>query len=261
MTSAELSPVKSADRVLLLLEYLSDSPNSTFTQIVRDLKFPNSSAHQLLLTAVQRGFVSQDDQSKRYSLGARLWEIAQTYSVADELTSLARPYMDELVRKTKETVQLSHLQGLENVYLAISESPHVMKLVSTVGSRLPAHTTGLGKTLLASLDEVELRSRLEGVTLESFTNNTITDIRKLAQELDQIRRQGFGEDIEEYVIGCRCIAMPIRDPRGIVMAALSVSVPTPRYSEHVARAAHSELAETIRQIESALNSRVAPTGD
>ena len=91
--------------------------------------------------------------------------------------SLAQPLMDELTAVTTETVQLARLEGLDNVYLAISESPHPMKLVSSVGERLPAHATGLGKVLLAGLDDDELDRRLSGVTLAGSPNGPLPTAR------------------------------------------------------------------------------------
>lgn len=136
---------------------------------------------------------------------SRLWEVAQAYNADAGLVAAAQPVMDRLRNSTMETVQLARLSGLDNVYLAIAESPHPMKLISAVGSRLASHGTSLGKVLLAGLDNAELRKRLDGVTLARFTDKTITDTERLLEVIDQVRKHGYGEDNEEYVIGCRCI--------------------------------------------------------
>lgn len=247
---AAASPaVKSADRVLTILEYLAANDGVTFAEIARDLELPNSSAHQLLQTIRARGFIEFDEATRRFRLGFRLWEVAQAYSTAQDLADIAQPLMDELVDVTHETVQLARLDGLENVYLAIAESPHPMKLVSAVGKRLPAHTTGLGKVLLAGLPAATLDERLDGVRLERFTDNTITDHDELRTELTRIHDRGYGEDREEYVVGCRCIAMPVRDAAGHAIAALSVSVPTPRFNQRVAKQTREALTDTIHRLE------------
>ena len=247
------SGVKSAERVLAILEYLATSREATFSSIARDLALPNSSAHELLRTMARRRFIELDPLNRRYCLGIRVWEIAQGYTAASNLVVLARPLMQELTARTLETVQLACLDGLENVYLAISESPHPMKLVSKSGGRLPAHATGLGKVLLASLAEDELVRRLDGVDLARFTERTIVDVNTLRLELGRIRARGFGEDNEEYVVGCRCIAMPIRGPELGVVAAMSVSVPTPRFNQSVARWIREALAKTVAELESRLD--------
>ncbi|RYE09752.1 MAG: IclR family transcriptional regulator [Hyphomicrobiales bacterium] len=243
-------PVKSADRLMQLLEYLSESGASSFASIMRALGLPGSSAHQLLQTAVSRRFIDHAEGSKLYRLGPRLWEVAQGYKPELGLVELAQPLMDGLTESTRETVQLAQLDGLYNVYLAIAESPQPMKLVSRVGSGLPAHATGVGKVLLAFLEPAELDRRLAGATLERFTASTITDKSVLRSELDMIRARGYAQDIEEYVIGCRCIAMPIRAPGGQVEAAMSISIPTPRYNPDLAARIHVELRQAIEQLES-----------
>ncbi len=241
--------VKSADRVLAILEYLARKGPASFGAVVRDLGLPLSSAHQLLQTILWRGFIELDENTRLFKLGFRLWEVAQAYAMTDDLVSLAQPLMDELTSVTTETVQLARLEGVDNVYLAISESPHPMKLVSSVGKRLPAHATGLGKVLLAGLNDEELDRRLNGVTLARFTERTITDRNVLVSELKRVRSRGFGYDNEEYLIGCRCVAAPVRGAGGDVVAAISVSVPTPRFNQEVAQHIRTALKDTVRRLE------------
>jgi DNA-binding IclR family transcriptional regulator len=252
-TGSSSSGVKSAERVLAILEYLATTREATFSSIARDLGLPSSSAHELLRTMARRRFIELDPLNRRFYLGIRVWEIAQGYTAASNLVVLARPLMQELTAKTLETVQLACLDGLENVYLAISESPHPMKLVSKPGGRLPAHATGLGKVLLASLSDDELARRLDGIELAQFTERTIVDAEALRLELGRIRARGFGEDNEEYVVGCRCIAIPIRGPELGVVAAMSVSVPTPRFNQSVARWVREALGKTAAELESRLD--------
>ena len=249
--------VKSADRVLSLLEYLAEKGPAPFATIARDLGLPNSSCHQLLQTVVTRRFIELDAGTRLYRIGSRLWEVAQSYAMAEDLASIAQPLMDELRDATLETVQLARLEGLENVYLAISESPHAMKLVSAVGSRLSAHATGLGKVLLAGLDADEFERRLDGADLRRFTDQTLTSRKALRVAVQQIQAQGYGEDCEEYVVGCRCIAMPVRDGRGKTLAALSVSVPTPRFNDAVARRLTQSLRGTVVELETRLGRSVS----
>ncbi|UNX54300.1 IclR family transcriptional regulator [Georgenia sp. TF02-10] len=236
-----------------LFEYLAKVRSATFADVVRDLELPSSSAYELLSTALRRRFVAFNETTREYRLGIRLWELAQASTGEVPLAELAQPLMEQLTARTEETVQLAQLDGLDNIYLAISESPHPMKLVSSVGSRLPAHTTGLGKTLLAGLSDDELRRRLEGVALEAMTDNTITDTEELLREVQRIRQNGYGEDREEYVIGCRCIAIPVRAKDGSTLAAMSVSAPTPRLTPRIERAIHEELARTVTELQEVLN--------
>lgn len=251
------SAVKSADRVLTVLDLLAARGPSTFSAIVAALGLPNSSAHNLLQTMVRRDYLEFDPDARTYALGLRLWQVAQAYGGNRDLVTEARPLMQAIADVTGETVQLARLDGIENVYLAIAESPHPMKLVSAVGSRLYANATGLGKALLSDLSDGEVRRRLAGVDLPAFTPNTITDVDRLLVALAEVRERGYATDDEEYVIGCRCIAMPIRGASGGVIAAMSVSIPTPRYSQAIADRARTALRDAVTELEGRLG-HVAP---
>lgn len=249
--------VKSADRVLTVLDLLAARGPSTFSAIVAALGLPNSSAHNLLQTMVRRDYLEFDPEARTYALGLRLWQVAQAYGGNRDLVTVARPLMQQIVEITGETVQLARLDGVENVYLAIAESPHPMKLVSAVGERLFAHATGLGKALLAALPDDEVRRLLAGVTLPAFTPYTITDVDDLVRSLAEIRHRGYATDEEEYVIGCRCVAMAVRGASGEVLAAMSVSIPTPRHTPAIAERARLSLRDAVDELERRLGHVVA----
>jgi DNA-binding IclR family transcriptional regulator len=241
--------VKSADRVLAVLDLLAHHGPMPFARIVSELGLPKSSAHNLLATMTARGYIERDAEQGVFVLGIRVWEIAQAEHRVERLRTAMKALMDSLVEVTQETVQLAKLEGFEAVYLEIAESPRPMKLTSRVGARLPAHTTGLGKTLLAFLDEDDVLERLGTREMESLTEHTITTPAGLLDALRTIRQRGYGTDDEEFAIGLRCIAMPIRDRNGLVTAAMSVSMPTPRYSDEIAARARFHLADTVAEAE------------
>ncbi len=150
--------------------------------------------------------------------------------------------MNELVERTGETVQLATVEDLRRLSRLV-ESPHHRRRPR--GRRPPAHTSAIGKVLACRARPDELERRLDGVELERLTEHTITDLAALLDELKvdpsprlQRRRRGAS------ALGLRCIAMPISDRDDRAIAALSVSMPTPRYSRSVARAAREALAET-----------------
>lgn len=219
--------VKSADRALVILELLSRGRHR-LSDIAEILHLPLSSVHGLLGTLVHRGFAEFDQTTRTYGLGLTAWTVGQGYTGHRDIVGLALPLMEQLAQQTGETVQLSRLDGIENVYIAIAESPQPMKLVSAVGMRLPAHAVGLGKALLAGLDDDELARRYQDVELERFTENTVSEFTELFAEIQRARELGYAADDEEYIVGCRCVAMPVRDHSGQVVAAMSVSAPTPR---------------------------------
>lgn len=254
--SAPGGAVKSADRVLTILDLLADRDALTFSEIVAALSVPKSSVHNLLQTMIDRDYVAYDPAAKTYGLGIRVWQIGRARRDVEHLRNVLKPLMDTLREQTEETVQLARLEGADAVYLEISESPHPMKLSSTPGSRLPAHASGIGKVLLAALDPEDARARLEGKPrLESYTAHTLTGVEPIMRELERVRQRGYATDDEEFAIGCRCTAMPVRDSAGTVVAAISVSIPTPRWSRETAANARRALAATAAAADAALARR------
>ncbi|GAA4870641.1 IclR family transcriptional regulator [Saccharopolyspora cebuensis] len=245
------SVVKSADRALVILELLSRGRHR-LSDIAEILHLPLSSVHGLLGTLVHRGFAEFDQTTRTYGLGLKAWTVGQGYTGHRGIVGLALPLMEGLAAETEETVQLSRLDGTENVYIAIAESPQPMKLVSAVGMRLPAHAVGLGKALLSGLSPEEWERRYRGVRLERFTDSTVTDLDALRAEVEGVRELGYAVDDEEYIVGCRCVAMPIRDHTGEVVAALSVSAPTPRCGPDWTERTRRPLAEVVAAVEEQL---------
>lgn len=221
--------VKSAERVLDIIELLAREPGGlSFTALLRMLQLPKSSLHELLGVLMRRGYITLAADTRSYTLGLRVWESGQAYLRQHDLASEAKPIMDEIVRALNETVQLAVLDGIENVYLAIVNCTHAVRLQSEVGKRLYAHATGLGKLLLAHLGAEDLQQRLNGQALPRFTPNTVTELPALLAQLARIRQLGFAFDNQEYTPGLRCVAVPVTDYSGQVVAALSVSIPIMR---------------------------------
>jgi len=228
--AATTGSIKSAERVLQILELVARHTDGiSATGIRAALHLPKSSLHGLLRVLCDRGYLWVDPDTRVYRIGLHAWEVGQAYSPTRNVTVLVGPVMRALRDELNETVQLAVLDGLDNVYLAKEESDHPLRLVvSGVGLRLPAHTTALGKVLLAGLPAAELRRRLAGATLRRFTRSTVSDKAELLRRLAAVRAKGYGEDDGEYTVGLYCVAVPVRDPDGAVIAAVSCSIPSAR---------------------------------
>jgi DNA-binding IclR family transcriptional regulator len=221
--------VKSADRALAVVEFVAGRGSAAFGEILVELGLPRSSAAGLLHTLVDSGWLQHDVGSRRYALGIRAWQVGQSYAGHRELADIARPVMDRLRDATGETVQLARLDGIDNVYIAISDSPSPMRLASRVGARLSAHATGIGKALLSLLPPAEAEARIRSAKLERLTDRTITDPDDLLAALERIRQDGFAIDDEEFVSGCRCVAVPLPGVGGAeALVAMSITMPTSR---------------------------------
>ena len=223
--------VKSAERVVQVLELLAAQPQGLgFGEICEALSLPKSSAHALLSTLVTANFLRFDPATRCYHVGVRVFEVGQAFVQGLDVAREALPRLEALREAVNETAQLAILEGVENVYVAKVEAPHHLKLASGVGLRLPAHATALGKVLLSGLSDEEVRKRYEGRSLERFTDHTIGTVEELLAQLKQVRVVGFSLDEGEHTPGVHCTAVPIRNHREEVIAAMSVSVPTVRHS-------------------------------
>lgn len=230
-TAAPTSGVKSAERALEILELVGAAERPLTTSAIgRALGYPRSSLHGLLQTMTKRHWLELADSERAYALGIRTWEVGHSYLRAINLADRAQPFMTRLRDQLDETIQLAMLDGRYNVYIGKVTGTQRLTLASEVGRRLEAHATGVGKVLLAGLGDGELRRLFDGVALERFTKRTVRDLDALEIELEAIRNRGYGTDDEEYTDGVRCIAAPVRDASGAVVAAMSVSVPTIRDS-------------------------------
>jgi len=238
--------VRTATRTLAIIDLVAEHGPLMLVEIATRLELPKSSAHGLVRTLTQCGYLEQH-RDRSFGLGVHLWKVAQGYDGTGRLRRLIKPIMDELVARTEETVQLGRLEATDVLYLEISLSPHPMKLASAVGEHFPAHATAVGKALLAALDPETARARLGRAGLPGLTSKTITDLDDLMRELALTRQRGYALDNEESLIGLRCLAVPIRDPAAEVVAALSVSIPTPRYNREVATRARRYLEEAAAE--------------
>ncbi|MFE5769054.1 IclR family transcriptional regulator [Streptomyces sp. NPDC056485] len=219
--------VKSAVRTVLLLEHFAARPGlHSLADIQHDLGLPKSSLYMLLRTLVNLGWVETDATGTRYGIGVRALLVGSSYIDGDEVVAAARPTLDRLSDDTTETIHLARRDGTSVVYLATRPSQHYLRPFTRVGRRLPVHSTALGKALLATHSDDEVRTLLPR-RLEAVTEHTITDRERLVDELALVREQGYAVDREENTLGLRCfgVAVPYRTP---ARDAVSCSVPVAR---------------------------------
>ncbi len=215
-----------------MLEVLAASPAPrALAELARELGIPKSSLHGILRTMMARGWVEADPTGSRFGLGVRALQVGSAYLDADSGVGLVAGVLDGLSAAFGETVHLGRLDGAYVVYLAKRESVHRLRLFSAIGRRLPAHTTALGKVLLAERSEAELDQLLPD-PLPALTPQTVTARSALAAELATIREQGYAVDREENTEGIACFAVAV--PAAAVRAAVA---PAPAVPAAVAPAA------------------------
>lgn len=219
--------VKSAVRTVELLEYFAGRPGMhSLAEVQEAVGYPKSSLYMLLRTLVELGWVETESTGTRYGIGVRALLVGTSYIDGDEVVAAAKATLDRLADDTTETIHLARLDGADVIYLATRQSQHYLRPFTRVGRRLPAHSTSLGKALLATYSDDEVRKLLP-TRLEPLTDHSHTHIDALIEDLHAIRERGYAIDAEENTVGLRCfgIAIPYRTP---ARDAVSCSVPVAR---------------------------------
>ncbi|MFD0685966.1 IclR family transcriptional regulator [Actinomadura fibrosa] len=245
--------VPAVTRAMDILELFLDRDGPlTAPDIVRELGLPRTTVHELTATLVARGYLVPE-QVGGYRLGVRLYQLGSRYAEQLDLAAEGRAVAQQVAAKCQETVHVAVLEDTDVIYIAKIDSTQAVRLVSAAGRRLPAHCTAVGKMLLASLPEEELRRRIpDGTALAAMTARSITDTAALRTELAATRERGTAIEESESNADVACVAAPVRDRAGQVVAALSISVPGIRWSperraelEELAAAGAAELSARL----------------
>ena len=212
------------ERTLSILELLSVTKSGlTLPELSRRLGLPKSSAYCLLVTLERRGYLLRNNRTHRYMFGLKLFSLANMALSGVELRENARSFLHALMQRTRLTVHMAILEDDEAVLIEKVEPPGLVRLATWVGKRLELHSSAVGKCLLAYLPEAEFLRLVRDRGLTRNNENTITSIRKLKQQITQIRHAGYAIEDEEGEIGCRCVGAPVFDHSGNLVAAVSVA--------------------------------------
>ncbi|MCL6598692.1 MAG: IclR family transcriptional regulator [Alicyclobacillus macrosporangiidus] len=221
--------VKSVDKAFWLLEVVSDHPDGiAITELANRVGMYKSTVHRLLSTMMRRGYIEQDPKTGRYKLGYTVLDLGMKLLSSIDLRREALPYLQELAHLSNEVVHLALLDRGEVVYIDKVESANTIRMHSRVGTRVPVHATGLGKAILAFLPRREAQAIIDRYGLPKLTEHTITNRDAFLQSLQETRRTGYAFDIEEHQAGVCCVAAPVFEHSGRVVAACSVSGPSIR---------------------------------
>ncbi|MGH3374049.1 MAG: IclR family transcriptional regulator [Actinoallomurus sp.] len=218
--------VKSAMRTVALLDFFARQGGMySLTAIQQELGYPKSSLYALLRTLVQLGWVETDPTGTLYRIGMRALLVGASYIDGDPVVGMAHETLEWLAEATGETVHFGRLDGLDVVDLSSRPSRHNLRPVVRVGRRMPAHSTSLGKALLADRPSLDLPGELE-----RQTERTLTDPAALTEDLGHIRERGYAIDREENSTGVCCFGVVLRLQRP-ARDAISVSIPVTRLTD------------------------------
>lgn len=245
--------VQVLDRTFAILDCLAyNGPELGVTELTAYLGLSKSTVHRLLSILVQRDYVRRVRDQGRYRLSSKLVELGDKARGAEGLATIASPFLNRLVAETGETARFGVLLDGEVRVLGAAEGTQTLRIPATVGRRIPAHSSSLGKCLLADLGADELALFLDPLPLERFTPQTIVTQQLLVGELAQVKRQGYAIDDEAFEKGLKCVGAPVRDQSGRVTAALSIAGPRARLEPQVLERRAATVMSVARELSARL---------
>ena len=234
-----MSEIQALARGLQIIDILEAAPEGIrVTDAAELLRLDKSSVSRLLKTLANYGYAYQDPDTRRYLLGSRVISLGQSLLRRNTLRDHARPYLRALVQQTGECAHLAVLSQNRALYVDQVDTSSALRVSAGIGTLAPLHCTALGKILLAFGGGFPLNE------LAPYTARTITDPALLELHLEQVRRQGYATDDEEFEYGARCIAVPIYDVHDQLAGAMGISGPTGR----VALERMPELAAIVQRV-------------
>lgn len=215
---------KTVVRALEVLDLLAASDGALhLKEIALSLDRPESTTHRLLASLASKGYVEHHRHDGRYHLGWKVLLLADSFGRYTHLLNLMRPFLKSLVEMVGETVSLSVRSGMEVMYLDSLSPLQTISVRLPVGLRVPAHASAVGKVQLAFLPQPEIERLLGEHVLEAFTPATITSLAELQAELERIRATGYATDVGEYWEDVRCVAAPVFNGIGELVAGVSIA--------------------------------------
>lgn len=239
-----VAPIQSVDRAIQILQFLTDAPELTTSEIARRLGVHRSTASRILATLESRDVVEQVAQRGAYRLGIGILRMAYPVSTRFDLARDGQAICDALAEATQETTNIAILDQGHAVTITQSTGQQMVGVAGQyVGQRVPLHATSTGKLLLAHAPDDVWQSVISQ-PLKQYTEATLQNVSELANELETIRQQGWSSAIGEWEQGINALAVPVRDTTGFLVAVVSVTapdfrMPAARFEEFLTQVQHA----------------------
>lgn len=209
--------------------FTRDHSALTLSEVAGIAGMPAATARRCLLTLEELGYVTRRGRS--FLLRPKVLELGAAYLESMDIEHLTQTHLEELARLTGDSAALSVLDGNDIVYVARTSVRTLVRLEAHVGSRFPAHVTSMGRVLLAGLPAERLDQYFRTQKFAAFTDQTVTDPRRVRQLIDECRRNGYSAVEDELAYGVVAVAVPVHDQSGRVVAALNSSSHSRRVSK------------------------------
>ncbi|MCD4744002.1 MAG: IclR family transcriptional regulator [Desulfobacteraceae bacterium] len=218
--------------IKVLLKFQKSGATHGIRELSNELGFSPATVQRILKTLKQHDFVRQDSDTRQYYIGNIFYSFIQALNRSNNLTSIARKYIEELAIKTRETAHINIIEEEHRLCIDTIESSQTLKAGMPMGHRSPLYAGASAKCLLAFSSPDYIKDYIEERVLEPVTDNTISTVKDLEEELDKIKINGFAKSLGERTPGLGSLSTPIFDNKGIVLASLSLAIPEIRFSEN-----------------------------
>jgi len=215
--------MKTLEKAFKIIELIEENDGLKFNDIIELTSFKKSTVHRFLSFLVKSKYIRKDRKTSNYELGIKFLGISSKVLSNLNIRDNAEQYLYELSKATGETVHLAMLIGEDVIYIDKKESNQAIRMISQIGKTARLYCTGVGKVIFAFQNKRFIEKELNEIDLKKYTDNTIVNREDFIQELKEIRKKGFSLDREENERGICCIAAPIRDHSGNVIASISIS--------------------------------------
>lgn len=245
--------VQSLCRALSILNVIADVDNGlTMSEIAQRTGLPVSTTHRLLTTLQHERYVRYENDLSLWRMGVQAFIIGNAFVRSRDIIATSRPFMNALMEKSGETVNLAVADQGECIYLAQVECRQMMRVQAKPGSRVPIHSSAVGKALLAAMPTEKTLKFIKMREFERATDKTVIDQKALSREIDEVRENGYACDDEEHCVGLRCVASAIYDEFGEPIAAVSLSGPRARIEDERFPVLGAMVRETAAEITAAM---------
>ncbi len=242
--------VQSLDRGLFILEAVAKASGPVaLGQLTELLGIDRSSVFRLANTLKRRGFLTNPEGRKDYVLGSSIWRLSRKYDWSKMLITCSHEHVRLLASRTGETTHLAVREGKQTLFIDHQASNKQLIVVSgQTGEFAPLHCTAHGKALLADCGAAELRAIFGPSRLQAYTPRTIVSIPELAKACAQIKEDGYAFDDAEFRDEIRCLAAPVRDKDGVVVASIGISAPQMRFPKERYPIAARQVSDVAKEV-------------
>ncbi|NQT67692.1 MAG: IclR family transcriptional regulator [Actinobacteria bacterium] len=249
MDNKIVSKIKSIDKACKIINIISDYKDGlSLSKMAKLMNLSSSSIHHILSSLINNGYMKQNEKTKKYKIGLKFTDISNKFLKNLSLYSISNPYLNKLLEQINEMIYLIKIDKTDFVVIETLNTSHNIRPFEVPLSKDALHATAVGKIFLSSLENNDIKERIQKSKLKKLTKNTITSFDKLMDEIKEIRLNNVAYDNEELEEGLSCVATPIFNFKGDIIASIVISIPKQRCTSSKKEEIVLNLKEASRKI-------------